>query len=60
MDLYKYEMQLAQNGFNEESKTLSHLLTDANISINKREKLKEIEDITLELIKEGKLPPVEG
>ena len=59
MDLYKYQKQLARDGFNEEARTLDFLLTDADISIYKREKLKDIEDTTLELIKDGLLPPME-
>lgn len=59
MDLYKYQKQLARDGFNEEARTLGYLLTDADISIYKREKLRDIEHTTLDLIKEGKLPPME-
>ena len=59
MDLYKYQKQLARDGFNEEARTLGYLLTDADISIYKREKLRDIEHTTLDLIKDGSLPPME-
>ena len=59
MDLYKYQKQLARDGFNEEARTLGYLLTDADISIYKREKLRDIEYTTLDLIKDGLLPPME-
>ena len=59
MDLYKYQKQLARDGFNEEARTLGYLLTDADISIYKREKLKDIEYTTLDLIKDGLLPPMQ-
>ena len=51
MDLYKYQKQLARDGFNEEARTLGYLLT--------REKLRDIEYTTLNLIKDGLLPPME-
>ena len=53
MDLYKYQKQLARDGFNEEARTLGYLLTDADIS------LRDIEYTTLDLIKDGLLPPME-
>ena len=59
MDLYKYQKQLARDGFNEEARTLGYLLTDADISVLKREKLRDLEYTTLNLIKEGSLPPME-
>ena len=59
MDLYKYQKQLARDGFNEEARTLGYLLTDADISVLKREKLRDIEYTTLNLIKDGSLPPME-
>ena len=59
MDLYKYQKQLARDGFNEEARTLGYLLTDADISIDKRQKLRNLEYTTLELIKDGSLPPME-
>ena len=59
MDLYKYQKQLARDGVNEEARTLGYLLTDADISIYKREKLRDIEHTTLDLIKDGSLPPME-
>ena len=59
MDLYKYQKQLARDGFNEEARTLGYLLTDADISIYKREKLRDIEHTTLDLIKDGSLPSME-
>ena len=59
MDLYKYQKQLARDGFNEEARTLGYLLTDADISVLKREKLRDLEYTTLNLIKDGSLPPME-
>lgn len=59
MDLYKYQKQLARDGFNEEARTLGYLLTDADISVLKREKLRDVEYTTLNLIKDGSLPPME-
>lgn len=59
MDLYKYQKQLARDGFNEEARTLGYLLTDADISVLKREKLRDLEYTTLNLIKDGLLPPME-
>lgn len=59
MDLYKYQKQLARDGFNEEARTLGYLLTDADISVLKREKLRDVEYTTLNLIKDGLLPPME-
>ena len=59
MDLYKYQKQLARDGFNEEARTLGYLLTDADISVLKKEKLRDLEYTTLNLIKDGSLPPME-
>lgn len=60
MDLYEYQMQLARDErFEEVAKTLSYLLMDADISIDRNQKLRDIENITLELIKDGLLPPEE-
>ena len=61
MDLYKYQKQLARDGrFDEAARSLSYLLMDADISIDRNQRLRDIENITLELIKDGLLPaPVE-